>query len=179
MTALWPAYMTVAGLLGVAGVAKLRSPRVAVGAIASGARPVPAAAAARALGAGELALAGACIAAPGRLSALALALAYLALAGVVLRLRAARAAGGCGCFGEDSAPAGLWHFGLDVAAAAVALAAAASPPPAWGVISEHPAQLAIALAGVAAAIALARLAFTALPAAWEAYGSAPTGRSAL
>jgi hypothetical protein len=168
--ALWPAYMTIAGVLGLAGVAKLRSPGPAASAIGSIALPVPTAAV-RALGAAELGLAGIAIATPGRLPAVILALAYLALAGASLRLRAARAGGGCGCFGEDSAPAGLWHFGLNVTAAAVALAALVSPPPTWGAVAEHPAQLTVAVAGVAAAVALAKLAFTALPAVWSAYGS--------
>ncbi len=170
--ALWPAYMMVAGVLALAGLAKLRSPKTAAKTLAGMGLPGPAGAA-RALGAGELALAGACIAAPGRAPALLLATAYLAFAPAVLRLRAARAGGGCGCFGEASAPAGLWHFGLNACAAAVALAAVASPPPGWAAASEHPGELAVAVLGVAAAVALAKLAFTAFPAAWGAYASTP------
>jgi hypothetical protein len=171
LTALWSAYMTAAGLLAVAGVAKLRSPHTAASAIGQAALPIPAVAV-RALGAAELALGAAGIALPSRLAGIALAVAYLAFAGTMLRLRAARATGGCGCFGEASAPASLWHFGLNLVAAAIGVAAAASPPPGWSTVSGHPAQLAIALAGVAAAVGLAWLAFTALPAAWRSYGAA-------
>ena len=177
MTVLWPAYMTVAGVLGLGGFAKLRAPATAAGTL--GALGLPGrSTAVRALGACELALAGACVAAPGTLPALVLAAAYLAFAGAVLRLRSAWPGDGCGCFGDESAPASLWHFGLNLAAAAVALAAAASPPPGWPVVAQHPARLALAVAGVATAIALAKLAFTAFPAAWRAYGAAPSGGAA-
>jgi hypothetical protein len=170
--ALWPAYMTLAGLLALAGIAKLRSPATAgatltaMGLRGTGARVR---ALVRAVGAGELALACACVAAPGRLPAAVLAAAYLAFGSAVLRLRAARAGGGCGCFGDTSAPAGLWHFALNLAAAAVALAAVAAPPPGWGAVADHPGHLAVALAGVVTAVALGKLAFTAFPAAWGAY----------
>jgi len=168
--ALWPAYMTVAGLLGLAGIAKLRSPATAgVTLAAIGLRS--AAALVRVLGAGELALAAACIAAPGRLPAAFLATAYLAFGGAVLRLRAARAGGGCGCFGDASARAGLWHFALNLAAAAVALIAVAAPPPGWGAVADRPGELVVAFAGVATAVALGKLAFTAFPVAWSAYRS--------
>jgi hypothetical protein len=175
--ALWPAYMTAAGVLALAGLAKLRAPEGAATALAGiglwGRRG-----AARALGGGELALAGACIAAPGRTEAVILAFAYLAFAGTILRLRAARAGGSCGCFGEAETPATLWHFGLNLAAAAVALAAVASPPPGWASVADHPAELVVAALGTAVAVALARLAFTDLPAAWDAYGARPERGSA-
>jgi hypothetical protein len=168
--------MTVAGVLGLGGLAKLRAPATAAGTLE--ALGLPGRSTARALGACELALAGACIAGPGTLPALVLAAAYLAFAGAVLRLRSARPGDGCGCFGDESAPASLWHFGLNLIAAAVALAAAWSPPPTWAVVARHPAQLALAVAGVATAIALAKVAFTAFPTAWRAYGAAPSGGAA-
>jgi hypothetical protein len=165
VSALLPALLTAAGVLAVAGLAKLRSPGAAVAALAAaGIRVRPAAT--RAVGAVELTLAGACSVAPGRATAAAVCLAYLSFAAfVVLQLRRGGGAP-CGCFGDEAAPLTRWHLGLDLAAAAIAAAAAALPP-SWADAGGAPAR-AVTLVGVAGCTYLAHLAYTALPEAWRA-----------
>ena len=172
MSAMLPGLLTAAGVLAVSGVAKLRSPRAATGALVAAGLPAHPLAV-RAAGAAELVLATACLLAPGRATALALALAYLTFAAfAAVQLRRGRAGAPCGCFGDEEAPLTRWHLGLDLAAAAIAAAAAALPA-SWADAGGGLA-LAATLIGVAGCVYLAHLAFTALPAAWGAAGRRST-----
>ena len=165
MSALLPAFLTAAGVLALAGAAKLRSPAAA--AVAAAGLPVPVSLV-RALGAGEVALAGACIVHPSSATAVALAVVYLAFAAFVGRqLRRADGAAPCGCFGDETAPASGWHLALDLAAAAVSIAAALAPP-SWDAVAANGAGAAALIVGVGACIYLAYLAYTALPIVWGA-----------
>jgi hypothetical protein len=167
-----PAFATVAALLVLAGVAKVRRPGPASDAAATLlARPLPRLnGAIRVLGAVEIALGLVCLLAPGRAVAALLAGVYLLFAAVVLGLR--RVSASCGCFGEDLAPAGLLHAGLDIAAAAVAAAAAIAGPAALPELLDRPAgEAAVALLAVAGAVYAAWAAFTLLPRVWNAWGT--------
>lgn len=145
--ALLPVLLAAAGLVALAGVLKLRSGRLVVGA-------------------GELALGAAAILVPGPPTAGALALAYLTFAGVAA-VRARRGEG-CGCFGgQDDEPAGALHVGIDLALALGAGAAVVASPPG---LAEQPVGVAavLLLAAGAAAWAL-HLALTVLPGLWRAW----------
>jgi hypothetical protein len=154
-------------VLGVAGVAKLRSPGGAARALAAAGLPVPRGLV-RVVASGELALAALVLLVPGRGTAALLAATYALLALVALMLTRRGAA--CGCFGEDETPATATHVWLTVVIALVAAAGIASPPHgiAWlltgspGVIGP----LALGTTGAAYAIVIA---YTELPAAWSAW----------
>jgi hypothetical protein len=167
--ALAPLVWTLAGLLAIAGVAKLRHPEPAANAMAragfgagrSGSRLT---------GLLECGVAAWVLLDPSVLSLGALALAYATLASGIWAMRRADVAD-CGCFGESASlePSRL-HLAVNLMAAATCALAALSPPPALGVATERAPLEALALiAGVATAILLAYLAFTALPQAWSAY----------
>jgi hypothetical protein len=111
-----------AGVLAVAGVAKVREPAgFAAFTAALGLRVGRAGA--RAVGMVELACAVAVVAVGGRICFAVLAAVYVALA-AVSGLSVARAAPGCGCFGAVTAPTSRLQVGLDVALAASAVVAA-------------------------------------------------------
>lgn len=158
-----------AGLMLLAGLAKLRSPASAAEAL--GAFGLPASTAlARGLGAIEACLGALCLIAPSRIGLAALAGAYLVLA-VALGARRQRGerAAPCGCFGETSAPVHLGHLALNLACAA--LAAAAVPEPPLGltrVLGEGAAGLAL-LAGIGCSVYLILALLTLLPDSWRAY----------
>jgi hypothetical protein len=81
----------------------------------------------------------------------------------------------CGCFGESASlePSRL-HLAVNLLAAATCALAALSPPPGLSTaIDRTPLEAVALIAGLAAAILLSYLAFTALPQAWSAYA---TGR---
>jgi hypothetical protein len=168
-----PLFGTVAGLLALAGVLKLRSP-----AHGSGAYPAPGSAlgfgAARVVGAMELLLGAVAVAYPARVVAGILAAAFAAFAAYTVRLLASRdAPADCGCFGESSGSVGPGHVVLDLACAGVALAAAIEPPRAIAsILVDAPAIGPIVAAGVAAAVYGLYLAYTVLPSAWAAYAGA-------
>jgi hypothetical protein len=170
-----PLFATVAGLLALAGVLKLRSP-----VRGSEAYPAPGAAlgvhGARAVGAVELLLGAAAIALPGRLLAAAIGAAFLAFAAYTMRMvAAADAPADCGCFGEAGGSVGAAHVVLDLACAAVALAAVVSPPRALAaLVADAPLTGVAVAAGVAAAVYAVYLAYTALPSAWGAYAGGRT-----
>jgi hypothetical protein len=162
---------TLAALLAIAGLAKLRHPAVAADAMARAG-----------LGAGRSGVRMTCLLEcgvgawvllhPSALALGALALAYATLASGIWAMRRADV-GDCGCFGESTSlkPSRL-HLLLNLTAAAVAALAALWPPPALATAVDRPPLEALALvAGVGAAVLLSYLAFTALPRAWNAYGS--------
>jgi hypothetical protein len=163
--------LVAAGVLAVAGAAKLREPDATARALtAIGLRGRDELA--RALGAGEVALAAACIAWPGRPVAIAVGVVYACFAAFVAAAMAGvvRTAT-CGCFGSRETEPGLVHLGFTVgAAAAAALAAAAPPPPLWQLLPDQPlAGVPFAL-GALACVGCAVLALTALPPLLASYG---------
>jgi hypothetical protein len=172
--ALTPLIWTLAGLLAVAGVAKLRRPAPAANAMAragfgagrSGARLT---------GLLECGVGAWVLLDPSVLALGALALAYATLASGIWAMRRADVAD-CGCFGESASlePSRL-HLAVNLMAAATCALAALSPPPGLlRAIDRAPLEAAALIAGVAAATLLSYLAFTALPRAWSAYGSEGT-----
>jgi hypothetical protein len=166
--ALAPAVWTLAGLLVVAGVAKLRDPGPTAAALsaigmAGGRTRV------RLVGACELAVAGWCLIDSGSAAMAALATIYIGFAGVISRMRQAGVAD-CGCFGERSFEPGAAHLALNLCAAAIAVVAVVVPPPDLAAITARPPLEAIALAcGVVCSVYLSYVAFTILPGAWGAY----------
>lgn len=165
-----PLVWTLAALLAIAGVAKLRHPAPAANAMAragfgagrSGARLT---------GLLECGVGAWVLLDPGVAALGALALAYATAASGIWAMRKADVAD-CGCFGESASvkPSRL-HLAVNLMAAATCALAALSPPPGLGAAAGRAPLEAVALiAGVAAAILLSYLAFTALPRAWSAYG---------
>jgi hypothetical protein len=154
-------------VIGLAGVAKLRSPDGAVRAaivvgLPSGRSRV------RLLALAELALAVWCLGAPGTLSAAALGGAYAGFALIAFVL--ARRQTACGCFGSGDAPATAAHWLLSGLLALLCGAAAGWTPHGllW-VLAHHPAisaVLAVAVAGAAYAVVVV---YSQLPAAWGAW----------
>lgn len=169
--ALAPVVWTLAALLAIAGVAKLRYPGPAANAMAragfgagrSGARLTGL----LECGVGAWVLLDPSVPALG-----ALALAYATLASGIWAMRKADVAD-CGCFGESASlkPSRL-HLAVNLMAAATCALAALFPPPGLRTaIEREPLEALALIAGVAASILLAYLAFTALPRAWNAYGN--------
>jgi hypothetical protein len=152
-------------VLAVAGIAKLRAPGPAADALASVGIRVPpvlvraGALAELTLGVGVLGVGGALL-----IGALSAAYAGLSVLAVVLARRRVT----CGCFGAPDSPATGWHAALSaVLAACAGVAAGHVHPLAWW--APHPAALLLATGTVACAYAVV-LAYTALPAAWGAWG---------
>jgi hypothetical protein len=116
----------------------------------------------------ELALAAFVLLAPGRAASALLAAAYAALALFAHRL--ARRGAGCGCFGEDDAPATMAHVWLSASIALVAAGGVLAPPQgtAW-LLSQSPAVIAPLALGIAGATYATVIAYTELPAAWSAW----------
>ena len=168
-----PLFGTVAGLLALAGLLKLRS-----GAHGSDAYPAPGAAlgvrGARLIAVIELGLGSAALAIPGRALAALIAAAFAAFAAYTIRLLATSdGPADCGCFGESGGTVGPGHVVLDLACAGVALAAAVAPPRALAsIVAGAPVTGAALACGIAAAVYAVYLAYTALPAAWGAYAGA-------
>jgi hypothetical protein len=174
--ALAPLVWTLAALLAIAGIAKLRYPAPAANAMAragfgaglSGARLTGL----LECGVGAWVLLDPSVPALG-----ALALAYATLASGIWAMRRADVAD-CGCFGESASlkPSRL-HLAVNLIAAALVALAALSPPPGLrAAIERAPLEAVALIAGVAAAILLSYLAFTALQGAWSAYGSGQEAR---
>jgi hypothetical protein len=173
--ALAPLAWTLAALLVIAGVAKLRHPAPAANAMAragfGAGRP-----AARLAGLLECGVGAWALLDPGVPALGALALAYAALASGIWAMRRADVTD-CGCFGEAASlePSRL-HLAVNLMAAATCALAATSPPPGLPTAAERaPLEAVAVIAGVAAAILLSYLAFTALPRAWNAYGGGEAG----
>ena len=145
-------------VLGIAGVAKLRAPATAAGALLTlgvpgGRRLV------RLVAIAEMALAGWGLARPAVGSAVALACAYGGFATVAVVLARRRVA--CGCFGTGEMPVSAAHWVLSAGLGLVCVSAAA-----WPAARVQSATLAIGAVGAAYAVVLA---YTELPAAWSAW----------
>jgi uncharacterized membrane protein YphA (DoxX/SURF4 family) len=166
--AIAPAVWTLAGLLALAGVAKLRDPAPTDRALRAIGMPggwwiV------RLLAVAELAVAAWCLFGSGSAAMAALAAAYMAFAGAISRMRQAGVAD-CGCFGERSFEPGAVHLALNMCAGAIAVAAVVVPPPDIGTLADRAPLEAVAIgAGVACCVYLAYCAFTLLPGLWGAY----------
>lgn len=125
--AAWAIAWIGAGLLLLAGVAKVRAPAAAADSLALAGlpdRPVLA----RLLGVGEVVLALAVLVTGHVLAAIALALAYAAFTGVSWWLLRTDQ-GSCGCFGEVDAPLSRIHVVTNAAVAVAAAGAATAAVP--------------------------------------------------
>lgn len=136
-----------AGLLLLAGLAKLRRPDTSTRALVLAGLP-GGRAAVRALGAGEVALAVVAAVVGGPLWGVQ-ALAYIGFTAFVLRQRT-QPASSCGCFGEEEVPVTILHVAVDMALAAGALVAAVGGAPGLLVTVTGPVGwLVLPLVGVA------------------------------
>jgi len=151
-------------LLGVAGFLKLTDPSPARIALRHAGLP-DTVLAARAIGAGELAVTVYALGWGGRLGAGLVALAYAGFAVFSqLVIGATRGRASCGCFGRSDAPLTRLHVVVDLAVAAVALVAVADPVPGiLTVAGETPLAGLPFVAFVALLAWLVAVALTALP----------------
>jgi hypothetical protein len=145
-------------VLCVAGMAKLRSPRIAATALRVPAWLV------RAFSLYELALGAGALVWPA-LSPL-LALTYLGLAGLTAVL--ARRAQSCGCFGDGDTPSSLAQSILSVV---LALASVPATRDIGWVLARPAGSAVVLLAGIAAAVYGTVIAYSELPMAWRAWGT--------
>jgi hypothetical protein len=157
---------TLAALvLGVAGLAKLRSPGAAARAV--GRRP----AAIRVFAAGELGVATWALASGGAGSSVAMAALYAGFALLTLRLAGQGTA--CGCFGEREEPASPIQSLLSTALSGACIAGAAfgTHGGAW-ILSRPAGTVLVLLGGLAAAVYAVVLAYSELPALWRSWSPA-------
>ncbi|MGZ4181161.1 MAG: MauE/DoxX family redox-associated membrane protein [Solirubrobacteraceae bacterium] len=157
--------LAVAALvLVVAGVAKLRAPAPAVGALRELGLPAGQPAI-RVFAAAEIALGVWVLASPGGVPAIALGCCYAVFSALALLLAGRRSA--CGCFGEGDFPASCLQALISAVLAVTCGGAAVWPPHA---ILDRPAGQAVVLViGIAASTYATVLAYTQLPAAWSAW----------
>lgn len=150
-----------AGLLIPAGIAKLRDPRAAGQALGLPRRA--AASLVRAVGAGELVLAGLVLVVGGPVLAGVLAATYLGFTGVAMRQRSKGAS--CGCFGATSSPTTLGHVAMNLLAALAAGTGAAigAAPALADLVAGAPLAGVPFLIGAAVAVAAAQITITTLP----------------
>ncbi|CAN5407116.1 hypothetical protein BH10ACT1_BH10ACT1_18530 [soil metagenome] len=152
-------------VLGLAGLLKLTQPGPTRIALRSAGLPGTVLAA-RALGAGELAVTAYVLVAGGRLGAALLAAAYLAFAAFSALVRSKTSGqASCGCFGASDAPLTNLHVGVDLAIAVVALVAVADPVPGIVEVARDTPLAGIPFLGFTALLAwLVQVLLTALPA---------------
>jgi hypothetical protein len=168
-----PPYLAAAGLLAVAGAAKLRSPAGAGRALAGAGLP-SAPAWVRAVGAVEVAVGVGALLAPRPLApaVAAVFLGFAAFVGAALAGRITVAS--CGCLGERELPPGRFHLGLNLLAAAAAVLVALTPVGDWREFlaaqpwNGVPLAMLTAVGTATLAVALAHL-----PEAMGAYRPAP------
>ena len=168
--AIAPLCFLAAGLLVVAGVAKLVRPRATAQAMVDAGLP-GSDLLARGVGLAEVTAGTWALVAPATGGAVALAVVYLAFAGFLgYVLRTHPDAGSCGCAGAKAVPPSLLHMGLDLVAAgsAIAYALAGGPGAAtwlrslgWGAV---PVAAGLGLAGWLAVVVV-----TEVPTAWRAW----------
>jgi hypothetical protein len=150
-----------AGLVLVAGVAKLRRPGATSEALALTHVPTTTGLV-RLLGAAEVVLALAVLLLGGPWLFGALALAYVGFTVVAERQR--RAGRGCGCFGAATTRVGPLHLGVDAVAALVAgFAAWQAAPGIVGILPTGLVSAATTLGLLVLAVVLAQLTLTTLP----------------
>lgn len=168
-----PPYLVVAGLLAVAGVAKLRAPGGARRALASARLPASTGLV-RALGALEVAVGAGALAAPRPLAP-AVAVLYLGFAALVGAGLAGRIPlASCGCLGErDVRPEGF-HLGLNLLAALAAVLVVVTPVGGWGAfLGAQPWGAVPLVALVALGVMVLHVALAHLPDAMAAYRPPP------
>jgi hypothetical protein len=150
----------------VAGVAKFRAPRPAVGALRElglPSRPPVI----RVLAAFEIALGAWTLVSPSAIAAIAVACCYAVFAALALLLASRRAA--CGCFGAGDFPASRLQAAISALLAAACAAAAVWPP--HGILDRPAGQAAVLVIGIAGSAYATVLAYTQLPAAWSAWSA--------
>jgi len=147
MSAVAGPFFAAAGLLGVAGAAKVARPSSTVRALRAAALPgtatgegLGAPVAGRLLGVVEVAVAVAALALGGRATAGLVAATYAGFALFTARLlRTAGAGADCGCFGAETSPASSIHIVVNLVIAAIAGLAVAWPTrPLAGVLGDQP-----------------------------------------
>jgi hypothetical protein len=162
----------ICALLAIAGARKLLAPGATRESIALVGLSVPAPVI-RALGGGELALAGLAAIWPTRVTGGLVALAYAAFCVFVVLLMARNpgSAVDCGCFGGAD-EVGRLHLALNVLACGVAATSAAvgAHGIAW-IVERSPVIAPSLIIGMLAATYAAYLAYTLVPRAWGSYGS--------
>jgi hypothetical protein len=162
--------LLAAGVLCIAGVAKLRSRDTATRAFEALGLPAKPALV-RALAIVELAIGVWCALAGSATAALAVACLYAAFTAAAVLLR--RRHSSCGCFGAEELPASLWQWVLSATLATVALAGALAGAHGLPWVLERPAfEATTILIGIAGAAYATVLAYTLLPQAWSSW-SAP------
>ncbi|HYN68309.1 MAG TPA: MauE/DoxX family redox-associated membrane protein [Ornithinibacter sp.] len=160
-------YAAAAVLLGVAGVPKVRDPGDLVRAVRSVGVPFGRGAV-RAFAVAEVAVAGAALLAPSRLTAVLLGAMYAVFtAFVVLALRRGGVLSSCGCFGRADTPPTWAHALVTGAASVVALLVAIDPPAgrAWSSLTNT---------GVGAVVGLVALVALVGFLAWQVMAVLPT-----
>jgi hypothetical protein len=165
-----------AGVLVVAGLAKLPRPAVAAGALAATGLP-GGAGAVRTAAVVELGVGLLCLARPTPAACSALTLVYLGLAGFVLRAwRAPEAPASCGCAGSDrESPPHPLHAAINLLLAAAGAAAALGNPAAVLDLAAGPAEAGVLALGIGAAVALVLAALETLPALLFSYRAVAPG----
>ena len=150
-----------AGLVLLAGVAKLRRPGATAEALALTRVPTTTGLV-RVLGGAEIALAAAVLVVGGPWLFAALAATYLGFTTVAERQR--RAGRGCGCFGATTTRVGPLHLGVDAAAAlAAGIAAWQGVPGVAGILPDGVVSASTTLGLLVLAVVLAQLTLTTLP----------------
>lgn len=167
-----------AGVLVVAGLAKLRHPNAAAEAVAAADLPGGAAVVRAAAGV-EVAVGLLCLVQPSPAACGLLALVYAGLAGFVLRAwRAPEPPASCGCAGSDrESPPHPVHVVIDLLLGLVGLAAAVSGPTAALDLAQGPAEAAVLVLGIGAAVALVLAALETLPTVLFSYRPVAPGGS--
>ncbi len=139
MTVLAAPFAIVAGLVVVAGLAKLREPAPTAATLHAIGLP-GGHLSVRLLGMGEVAVGAGAIAFGGRLPAALLATLYVGFVGVVAVLLRRDASAGCGCFGRADTPVTRVHVGLNCLCALTCIAAVGiGVAPLGDVIADQPA----------------------------------------
>ncbi len=163
-----PPTFLAAGLLAVAGAAKLADPGAAAQLLADVGVP-HGRAAARLLGAAEVAAAGWALLAPR--GAYAVACAYLLFSAFLAYVLVARPdAGSCGCAGSKTVPPSALHLSLDVLAGVAALGhALAGGSGGWGWIASLGTGAVPVLGGLVLAGWVATVAVAEAPGSWRSW----------
>ncbi len=160
-------FLIAALTLCVAGVAKLRSPVLALNALRA-ARLPGGTGVIRIFAVAELTLGIAAALRPRTVPAAALACLYAGFA--VLALVLHRRGATCGCFGDARTPASPSQSAISAALAAVCAVAAVSHPPGvtW-ILNRSPALATCLIIGIGGAVFATVVAYSELPSAWRAW----------
>ncbi len=162
-------FAVAAIVVAAAGLAKLRSPTVAVRALRELGIPAVAGLVA-VLAAAEVALGVWCLIMPRGAAAVALACCYAAFSAISLLLARRRTA--CGCFGESEAPASVAQSLISAVLATVCIVAAVRAPHGIGWVLGRPVDAAFVLVlGIAASAYATVLGCTQLPGVWASWSA--------